>query len=104
MYRVNIYKRASVYLSRGSVGYPFACSLMLRYARTSERENERAGRRTSAVLFTCSFTTRPFHVRTRYRLFTNSSYSISASASPILDPIVGVRKSLKRERGYDRSS
>lgn len=79
---------ASVYLPRGSVGCPFAGSLMLRYARTSERGNGRAGGWTSAMLFTCSFTTRPFHVHTRYRSpTTSSSYSISASASSILDPI-----------------
>lgn len=99
MYRVNVYKRASVYLSRGSVGCPFAGSLMSRYARTSERAGGRA-----SVLFTCSFTTRPFHVRARYRSPISSSYFISAPASLILDPIARVHKSQKRERGYDRSS
>lgn len=93
---INARVHASVYLPRGSVGCPFAGSLISRYARTSERACEetdgRAGGRTS-VLFTCSFTTRPFHVRACYRSPTSSSYSISAPASSILDPIARVHKS-----------
>lgn len=58
MYRVNVYKRASVhasvYLFRGGIGCPFTGSLTSRYtAGTSERR------------VTCSFTTCRFHVRAR---------------------------------------
>lgn len=101
---INARVHASVYLSRGSVGCPFTGSLMLRYARTSERGNRRAGGRTSAVLFTCSFTTRPFHVCTRYRSPTSCFYFILAPTSSILDSIEHVNKSSKCERGYDQNS